>query len=257
MSRQHVFRLSLGCGEERFQLRLGEEAPTAGLQPLKSQGADRHAAKLSNPVSHRLEHPAHLLLPAFPKFEEYPCGITAAVHSTKPDARGQGSPAEEGHAAAEPLQRRLLGNTVDQSQIHLRHLVARMRQLVRQIAVVGEEQQPLGLRIQTTHRMNSLHAGIILAEASLERRDDEVHHGLGGVRILPGGDVAGGLVQHQVESRNLKIDALSVDGHPVGLRVNSHARVRHGLSVDGHFTSADQLHDVSPCSDATRGEHLL
>ena len=65
------------------------------------------------------------------------------------------------------------------------HLVARMGQRVEQIAVVGQQQQTLGVVVQTADRHNTRTAAA-----------HEVGNRLAAVLVLHGGDVTARLVQH-------------------------------------------------------------
>jgi len=79
--------------------------------------------------------------------------------------------------------------------------VGRVQQPMREGAVVGEEQQPLGVGVEPAHRMETRQPG-----------RQELHHGGATLRVAAGGERAPGLVQHPV-GQGLEPEALPVHLH--------------------------------------------
>ena len=78
---------------------------------------------------------------------------------------------------------------VERHLIDLLLAVGGMRELLGQVAVVGEEQQPEAVLVEAPHRIDPLRAGPL----------DQLHDRLAGMRIVERGHVALGLVEHQVD----------------------------------------------------------
>ena len=132
---------------------------------------------------------------------------------------------EGGHVA-------LLQGCLHPGVIHFIHMVAGAGEAVVQRAVVGEQQQALGVLIQPAHR------GQILAPPG---GGDEVQHRRGGA-VLGGGEDAGRLMEQDIEI-GLVGQALAVHGDGGGF---GHLLLRRGGAdaVHRHPAQANQLFDL-------------
>ncbi len=128
---------------------------------------------------------------------------------------------------------------------------------VGELAVVGEQQQALGLRVQPTDRMKAVQRRVILAHPILEDWKDHVHHGGGGVGVVTGGDAAGGLVEYEVKARNLPRDAAPFHRNMIPLPVHLVALVADDFAINGDFPLRNELFRFAPGGDAGGGKHLL
>ena len=117
----------------------------------------------------------------------------------------------EGDALPQPLRivcRR--DHARDLGQVGLRHLVRRVGQPVREVAVVGQDQQALGVGVQPADVEQPLLAGRRLPSRSVERAP--------ALRVVHGRDHAARLVEHQVEVPPGRRDPGAVDPDDVAFR---------------------------------------
>jgi len=109
--------------------------------------------------------------------------------------------------------------------------VARVGELGRQVAVIGEDQQALGVEVEASDRIHGFaHPG------------EEIHHRGPALRIHARGDVAGGLVEQDVAVPLRPFHAAAVHPDVVG----------GGIGLDAHLTRHDAVH-----GDASLGHEPL
>ena len=128
---------------------------------------------------------------------------------------------------------------LDLGHVDLGDLVARMREPVRELAVVREQERAGRVGVETSDRH----------DARLVR--DELDDGRAAAGIARRGDDTGGLVQQQVGKPLLR------DGPPVDLDAVAARDERVQLArrtVDAHAARLDQLVCLAPRSDAGPGE---
>jgi hypothetical protein len=94
-------------------------------------------------------------------FNRYPEGVTLVMKC--PDVCRSGTPAltwqpDTFHQAFERGVRRLGG---EQRMVPLGQSVARMGQMQRQIAVIGKQEQPLGIVVKPSYRVNAVPAPFV------------------------------------------------------------------------------------------------
>ena len=135
--------------------------------------------------------------------------------------------------------------TLDGGEVGLLHAVLGVGEAVRQLAVVGEQDDALGLGVEPADvEETGLAVGDVVAEA------------LAAVRVLHGGDDTGGLVQREEQVR-LGGHRQAVDLDLVLLRVDPHALLDDDLAVDLDPAGVDQLLAGAARAHAGAGEHLL
>ncbi len=125
--------------------------------------------------------------------------------------------------------------------ILLLDLETRMRQALRQVAVVRENEQPFALRVEPPD-----------IEEPWEMRGQQIENGIARVRIFSGRNESGRLVQHEVEPL-LRSHHFAADLDVIGL-VRLRAEIGHDATVDGHATGRDQFIAMPPRTDAGRRE---
>src|SRR5262245_59221101 len=103
-----------------------------------------------------------------------------------------------------------------------------MRQQLRELAVVREDQKSLCFQIETTDREDA------------RCRRHEVEHRCPSLRIASRGDVARGLVQQPMHDRGIDDDRNPIDCDAIAARVDTPAELR-GDTVDFYPTGRDQL----------------
>ena len=133
----------------------------------------------------------------------------------------------------------------DRDGVYLVHLMAGMQQPLGQRPVVGEQQQPLGVPVQPPHGIDP-HAAVLY---QLRRRAPSP-------LVRQGGDVAPGLIEHDVHMTGGTADGSSVHRHGVRLRVSLVADVCRP-SVDCDPSCGDPLLRRPPGAQPRRGQQLL
>ena len=143
-------------------------------------------------VPDRLGHPAHLAIPTLVQDE------LEAAPVEPPHAGGSGRAVLQLDPLGEPAQHVVRRLRPGLHLVHLLDAVARMREPVRERAVVREQERTRRLDVQTADRHDS--------RAVLDLVDD----GGASLRVARGRDHAGGFVQQHVGEPLLR-DGLAVD----------------------------------------------
>jgi hypothetical protein len=122
---------------------------------------DPHALEPDDWMSDRLEHLSHLPLTPFVNRELdgrlIPGARVRRVDETRLGWRGA-APLDR-HAFFEALDRMIVRHPADARVVDLVDFVPRMRQAVRQLAIVGEQQQPFRVVVEAPDRIDVfLHA---------------------------------------------------------------------------------------------------
>ena len=128
-------------------------------------------------------------------------------------------------------------NAEDARFVHACDAVAGMRETGRQVAVVGQEQQTLGVVIQAPDRIH------VFFDPT-----DQVDDCRTTLRIRPRRHVAARLVQQQVAMVFRQPDPASVDADVVARRVGLRAQLADGAAVHG-----DAAFEHEPLGGAARG----
>src|SRR5690348_1650629 len=121
-----------------------------------------------------------------------------------------------------------------------------MGQPVRELAVVGEQHQALGVVIEPADM-----------EQPLGPVAEEVRYGLAAARVRHRGQHLGRLVESQVDEAGLGRDALAVDPDHLAVGVDPGAEPADRLAVDLDPASADELLAVPAAADPGLGQDLL
>jgi hypothetical protein len=120
-----------------------------------------------------------------------------------------------------------------------------MREHVGEFAVVGEDEQPGGLRIETADIEQPL---LELRDVALQVRAPAL--------VLQGTHDADRLVEHEVAARGVELDGGAVNGDAVG-RHDPSAEFRHDLAVDLDPACRDEVLGDAARRDARGGHELL
>src|ERR671925_299869 len=209
---------------ERVDLRGAQTARLAHRQHAHPQRPQRDALKRPHRMPHRLAHPPYLALAALVQDE------LQAVGSHHPHRRRRRHAVGERHPRAQRPQRLLPDRpAAHPGHVRPRHLVARVHEPVRQLAVVGEQDEAGGVGVQP--------ADWIQARA---RRRDQPHHRRSTLRVARRRHHAGGLVDHPDDALLRAADELAVDAH-LRRHGDPAPEVGHHLPVDGHPPGPDQV----------------
>src|SRR4051812_20533415 len=207
-------------------------------QATELQRAERDAPQRQHAMADGLAHPLDLALaPLADRQLEH--GRAHLAH-----LRRRGLAVLEDHALAQALQ----GTVLHEPALHLghvgaRHLVARVHELVGELSVVGQQDEPGGVGVQPADRVQ--------ANACVdELRDDAAP-----VRVLRSRYHAGRLVDEIDDLLGLQCDRCAVDLDVVGL-VHVARRVQDDLAADGDPSLAHDVLRSAPRGDAGVGEEL-
>lgn len=141
-------------------------------------------------------------------------------------------------ALHETLQFLMAQVTVDGNLIGLDGAVARMLQMMSEQAVVGKDNQPLGIAVQASDGK----------DARVEVRD-VIGKALAPRRVVHGRDDAARFIPQEINLLLLLQHRVSVHQDTVASGCNAHTEDA-GLSIDSHAARADQLFRLTPCGDA-------
>src|SRR3569833_477848 len=222
----------------------GERPDRTRLEPAELERPELGAGELLHRETDLGEQPAHDVLAALVQGhldEDPPADLVEHAEIV-----GLGEPVRELDALLEPLAEVAADRPVDLGEVGLGDAVAGVHEAVRELTVVGEDQQSLGVGVAT--------AGV---EAPFRDVADVGHERLAPARVGHGADHAGGLVEHVVAQFGTRGDAFAVDVDDGLLGVDTSAEPRHLLAVDGHPPGRDQVLAGAPAGPARLGEHLL
>ena len=160
------------------------------------------------------------------------------------DLGRRGAAVVELHALPEAAERAAVGLALHLDEVLLVHAEARVGEPVGEVAVVGEEQQALGVGVEPAHGEHPRLGG------------HEVDDGRAALRVARGGDDARRLVEQVVDEAGLHPDLGAVDLDDVDLRVDPSPE--HGdLAVHPHPAGVDQVLAHPAAAEAGLGQHLL
>jgi len=223
-------------------------AVLACLETRVTDRAEPDAAQPHHRVPDGVAHVAHLPRPAFANHEGDDRLVLAGTKPRFRQPHGGGSRplAVERDPAPQTFDAAVVRYAAHLRVILAFHLVAWMQQALGQRAVVGEDQQALGVVIQPTDRVH------VLADVG-----DEIDDRRPLLGVLPCRHVAPRLVQQDVAVLGGHMDARAIHADVVGGRVRLRAERGDRGAVDRHAAVGDQLFGRPSRGDARRGEDLL
>ncbi len=120
------------------------------------------------------------------------------------------------------------------------------RDAVRELAVVGEQQQPFAVIIEATHRVDTLAHAL-----------HQIEHRRPALGIAGSGDVAGGLVQNEIYLAIRKANQLAIHFDVVSRGVRFASQLNSHLAVDGDPALDHELFSFAAAGDTGVGQQLL
>ena len=158
---------------------------------------------------------------------------------TADDAHGARHRGPVGQHRAAPPAREILGADppLDLNLVDARDLVARMEEAVAELAVIGEQEQALGVEVEATD-----------GEQPLGARGQEIDHNGPALGIAPARHVTARLVQEHVAMRGNRGQRPPVDGDDVALGIGLRAGLAPDLAVDADAAGAEER--LSPAARA-------
>jgi hypothetical protein len=138
-------------------------------------------------------------------------------------------------------QRLVEGDVID-----LFDLMTGMGELLRQVAVIRQQQHPGSVTVEPADGEDPFGRGLA----------DQVQHGLAALRVVGGCDIILGLVQQYIDEVAGDGHFFSADFDEIGGR-NFGARLCHGLAVHSHLSLPDELGCIAAAADAAVGDVLV
>jgi hypothetical protein len=117
---------------------------------------------------------------------------------------------------------------------------------LRQIAVIGEQQQAFAGVVQSSHRKQ--------AYAQIAHQMHDRGAALG---VANGGDISYGLIQHHVNLAFRPVQQFAIDSDMIAFLVGFGAQLGDRLSVDRDPSRGDQFFALAPRGYACRGHDFL
>ena len=219
---------------------VGEIPPLSGLETDEAEPGIPPPMEVPHGVAYRLAHALHLVLAPFVQGQLDSGDACSAPDD--PSLRGRRSAVLENDPSPQCLESVGRRRAVDVDVVHLGDAEARVRQPVRELAVVREKQRAGGIHIEPAHRDDARLAG------------DEIDDRRPALRVVRGRKDACGLVQKDVAER-LPLDTSPVDLDDV---VFAHEGVQLArLVIHAHPSFEDQLVRTPTRGDARAGEERV
>jgi len=183
-------------------------------------------------MSDRCHHSANLPFPALAENQSQLGNVVP--RSSLKDFVGAQQLAFTSHSLEQAYDLSVLQFPLDLYQIGLAYLVTGVGQPQAKSAVVGEQQQSLGVLVEPPDR-----------EQPRQRVRQQIDRPFPAMRVPIGAENAGGLVERNVHLAPDN-DRLAIDGHRVAVGIDLAAKNTDGLAVDEDLALLDQLLAPAP-----------
>jgi hypothetical protein len=217
-------------------------SPGAERQTGDTEGTDADTAQALDRDADRVHHVSHEVVRALVDHQLE--DETVGRLPQDPELLRHGAVPRDDDAVAHPLQHGLGRTRERQDVVLLVEFVAGVHDPIGDVAVVGEEEEPFGVAIESTDRIDPF------------RNLNDVHDGAPVSFVFRRRDVAPRLVQNQV-ARALRAQQFAIDPDLGVHGVDFRAQRGHDLAVDAHPTGSDQRFRGASRGDAARGEDPL
>ena len=201
------------CGSRRIDLaHLApcQRTPHAWLEIVEIDRADTGANQTHDFVPDSLHHAANLpIAPLVDREFDNPASTFLSAPDLAYLRGGRRFAAPDVQAPRQGLQVVISERPVDRDQIGFAHRLRRMRDAVHEIAVVGQQDQPLGIGVQATGGYQSCAVDLDQI-GDFERR----------VPVGNRGDIADRFVQGDIKARLLDRQRATIDGDLLGIGIN-------------------------------------
>lgn len=212
---------------QRLEFPIGQVSPGPAWDRAKLQWPDSRADEAHDRVSNFLEHTADNAVAPFVDDDADDGTVLGVAH--RPDDRWSRPLPIDVDALAELLEHRCRRVSVEQRLVLLLDLEARMHDAVRDLAIVRQQQQPLGLAVEPANWDDALVDW------------HEIHDGVASALVVGRRDVSARFVEQDVAAARVR------DEHPVDL----------DLLPFGVDLSAERGDNDSIDPDTPLGDHLL
>ena len=195
-----------------------------------------------NLVTKFRKHPADLTI--FPLVQNHFQHGTELVLGAKINPLGAGLAFGEGDTLSEFFEGFRRGNTCNLHEIFLFNAVPRMRQQIREIAIVGHENEPLAHAVESTNRKESLLAW------------HKVDHPRTAGRIKVCGHNSYRLMEH-IDHAFWVGKPLAIDSDFLSPWIDSSAELGDDLTIDFHPAGCDQFLAAATAAESGGSKHFL
>lgn len=206
-------------------------------------------------------HALHLVMPAFGDHQLEPRVRRALANNTHLSWRGFARQRPvffaEAHTLLQSAELTLIRTPRDFDHVGLRNVKFRMQEVVRECAVVGEQQQAFRVEVETTDREDARHVAFEALAAFRARHTDDVDHGLAPFRIADRRNHVNRLVHRNVDDRLGRHDAEAIDFDRIFFGVRLSAELVDDLAVDANTPFADELLGGASRSDTGLCQNFL
>lgn len=221
------------------------------------------AADFLDVVADLFEHLAQFAIAAFDE-DNFKPGVLRTVLTTRSRAAAlagveaadlgwsgghatrSGLSAIDTYAFAKTIEIVFGGLSTDLHEVSLLHSRRRACELVGQFAVVGDQQETFADVVKAAHRIEAL---AHLAE--------ELHHGRAAFGIADGGEVALGLVKHEIAMALRALEEFAIDADVVAGGIGFRTQFCNDCAVHLNAALRDEFFRVAAAGDAGLRKNLL
>jgi hypothetical protein len=204
-----------------------------------AERSDLRPPQLAHGMSDSVQHAAHLPIAALANgHEQDPFTIVRPLVEQDHLRWLRPAPVKR-DSAAQPIDRIAIGHSGDVRFVRAFDPVPRVREHGGEIAVVGEQEESLGVEVETSDRVD------VLANAA-----DEIHDRASPLRIGARGHVSRRLVQQDVAQALGPLDAPSVHADVIARRIGFRAHLEDRRAIHRHTAFGNQPFGRAPRRDA-------
>ena len=198
-------------------------------------------------MAHRLQHAADLAFSAFVERHLQEGGAALPFSNSHDTCLGCLARLTRDHEA---LGKRLVDlrsrGSLYRDDIDLSNALARVGHLVDKVTIIGEEHEPLRVRIKTTGGLEGN-----------PRQVNELRDDLLGVRIRDRGDIADRLMEGDVVTLPWHRKRLAIDDNLIFGGIDQDTFLGHRLAVHAYAACGDELLSASAGGDPGVGDRFL
>jgi hypothetical protein len=232
------YNVAASFAPQILELAFGEYPPMTARQIAKPKITDSKTDKMLHVISNGFEHPANLAIDSLSQDNAQADG------RHRVESRNPCSLAVEKNSAQQFRRERGIPRPIHRHLVFLVDFVTWMGEPLGKLALICEKKQAFGLCVQTPD-----------VEQPREFCWQQIENSVTGVRISPGGNESGGLVEHDGERRgDLNKFAINLN---VVTRGALRTEIGADLPVDRHATGRNQFIARPARSNAGRGEETI
>ncbi len=228
---------------QKFDLVPGEGAALAHREVLERDRADGDPAERHDLMPKLGEHPANFALFALGE-HQFDHG-RLALAGENPSSLGADLPVGEPDSFGELGGQFRARQTRHERPIDLFDAILGMGQAIRELAVVGHEDEAGAVLVEPSHAVNSF-----------RRLGKQVNDAWAARGVGIGRDIALGLMDGVIDGR-FEGDCLAIDGHPRGGGVDTGAEHFRDLAINGDPSLENELFAGPSRAQAGAGQDLL